>query len=292
MGGLGILFLPSGPGLNSAPAKLYLEKTFKVSKKTVFWNEPSTLRGDRVSSDDGKLWDEIGASLVRATETFSGSFVIVTESFGSILAEVLFARLKPDMQARVAGILHSPPVLDLFLAFRKILELGLDDFKSLGDTERVAQITTLIREVEVDPRIETASLHRGVALAFESPSLMPRYFRTLDTLGRWASGLGAPEFAPDPEMRDRVLRGMGERGAATRTTFAPDVPTWVCGGGSDPYQPIDAFEAAIRAANRNSRRHPIEWRPFPEASHYPHVDAYARWESSVWVPFWNAVGGR
>lgn len=282
MGGLGILFLPSGPGLNSAPAKLYLEKTFKVSEKTVFWNELSGLRGDSIPSDNGKLWDEIGTSLVRATETFSGSFVIVTESFGSILAEMLFARLKPDMQARVVGILHSPPVLDLFLSFRKILELG----------ERTEQMSAFIREVDLDPRIENASLHRGVALAFENPSLMPRYFRTLDTLGRWASALGTPEFAPDPEMRDRVLLGMGARGAAIRTTFSPDVPTWVCGGGLDPYQSTDAFEAAIHNANRSSRCHPIEWRPFPEANHYPHVDAHARWESSVWVPFWNAVGGR
>lgn len=289
MAKMGVLFLPSGPGLNSGPAKLFLAETLEAAGPTVFWNEPSVQRGETLPSDDGALWDGVVRSLERAAATLEGRFAIVTESFGSILAEALYARMGAESRARVAGILHTPPVLDLLAAFRRVLELGRADFVADGDSVRAARMAAIIGEAEKDSRIDSAALHRGIALAFESPRLMSHYFRSAEILERWASGFGTPGFAPEPEMRDRILRGMAVRNAAATTTFAPDVPTWVCGGGSDPYQTPDDFTRAIRGANRQTRRFPVEWRAFPEAGHYPHVDAFARWADEVWRPFRDSL---
>jgi hypothetical protein len=286
----GILFLPSGPGLNSGPARLYLSDLFAETGKTVFWNEPSVQRDDSLPSDDGELWSGLLESLDRSAQALPERFVIVTESFGSLIAEALFTRMAKSGQAsRVLGILHSPPVLDLWGAFRTVLNLGAKDFQDSGDTIRSSEMTELIRETDADPSINSPALLSGVALAFESAALLPRYFRSLETLGQWATGFNQPGFAPEPELRNRILNGMRKKGAATRTTFAPDVPTFVCGGATDPYQSLGGFEAAVESTRVIQRKNRVTWIPFPEAAHYPHVDAFPRWRTEVWTPFLAAI---
>ncbi len=287
MSEMGILFLPSGPGLNSGPAKGYLEDLFRRTGPTLLWNEPSATRGDSVPAGDAPAWKNLVNSLVAAARSFTAPYVIVTESYGSILAEVLYAELtKQGLQSGVAGILHTPPTLDLYRVFRAVLRMGEADFHASGDEDRARRMAELSRAVDADPRIDSPALFSGVGLAFESPALMTHYFRTIDTLMRWAGGLGGPGCAPEPEMRDRILRGMGMNRVSLRTTFAPDVPTFVCAGGHDPYESLDAFALAVAAARAvPTRKRPLEWIAFPELGHYPYADAFADWERTAWRPF-------
>lgn len=286
-----ILFLPSGPGLNSEPSKIFLEELFALTGRTIFWNEPSALRGDTVVTDDLGAWHGLVDSLVNTARSFSGPFVIVTESFGSILGEVLYAELvKSGEQGRVSGVLHSPPTLDLITVFRKVLGMGEIDFRKRGDFEREARIQALGREVDSDRRIDSAALHQGVTLAFESPEIMLHYFREIETLTRWAGGFAKPGFAPEPDMRDRILRGMGLSGAPTQTTFAPDVPTMICAGAFDPYEPLSAFtDRVAKAQNTPGRKHAVVLEIFSKSVHYPHIDEFEAWRDRAWTPFLEQV---
>jgi pimeloyl-ACP methyl ester carboxylesterase len=287
-----VLFLPSGPGLNAGPASVFLRELFSASGRAVFWNEPSAQRGEAVESDDRKCWDALVLSLVKAAESFPGRFAIVTESFGSILAEVLFTELQArGHEGRVAGILHTPPTLDLWGVFRSVMKIGEGDFRKSGDTDRLERMLALASRVDSDPRIGSNDLHAGVSLAFESPVIMTHYFRSLEMLGRWASGFGLPGCGPEPEMRDRILRGLGDAKIPLRTTFFPDVPTFVCAGGYDPYQPLSAFESVVDQARQvPGRKTAIVWKAFADTGHYPYADDFAAWESEAWRPFLKMIG--
>lgn len=286
-----ILFLPSGPGLSSGPSRIFLEKLFSVAGKVVFWNEPSALRGDQITSDDLGSWQQLVSSLYDATKAFSGPFVIVTESYGSILAEVLYAELvKKGEHGSVCGILHSPPTLDLITVFETVIQLGEKDFREDGDFVREKRLQAFTQAVKSDRRIDSAALHAGVTLAFESPRILMHYFRHLEVLGRWAGGFALPGFAPEPDMRDRILRGMGLGHAPTQTLFAPDVPTTVCVGAFDPYAPLSEFtERVAKAQAIPGRKHAIVLEAFSDSGHYPHLDEFTVWCERAWKPFLERV---
>jgi len=294
MSELGVLFLPSGPGLSSGPAQVFLTRVFAATGKTIFWNEPSVARGDQLPVGNVEIWRNLIRSLVKAARSFTTPFVIVTESYGSLLAERLYEELSAVGEAhRVAGILHTPPTLDLLRVFRTVMEMGIYDFQATGDHVRESQMAEFKREVDLDPRIDSPALLAGIDLAFQSSQIMMRYFRNLESLGRWAGGFAAPGFAPDSEMRDRILKGIGAVGASVQTTFAPDVPTMVCVGGFDPYEKLSSFEDAIaKAMVRPGRKSQIAWAPFPERGHYPYSDELERWVAEAWEPFLHLVHAR
>ncbi len=294
MSQMGVLFVPSGPGLNSAPAREFLAPIFERTGRTVFWNEPSSFRGNPPPPGDLPAWENLVASLAASARSFTSPFVVVTESFGSLLAEALYRELAMTGDAnRIAGFLHTPPTIDLLHVFRRSLEMGQDDFAELGDAPRLERMKRLLAELERDPRIDSPALLEGVVLAFESPKIMTHYFRTQDSLMRWAGAFGTPESAPEPAMRDRILRGMGAANAPLRTTFAPDVPTFVCAGDHDPYEPLSVFAGLVETARKSpGRRSEIVWHPMRESGHYPYADQPEQWESEVWRPFLSLVEGR
>jgi pimeloyl-ACP methyl ester carboxylesterase len=286
----GILYLPSGPGLNSGPPKVFLESLFRSLAPTIFWNEPSEQRGDSVPSDDGALWRELVDSLVRATDKLPERFVIATESFGSVLAEILYRRLREEGRAdRIVGIFHSPPVMEMTKSFRRVIELGAEDFNVAGDSVRHCRLVALQAASAADPRIDSRSLLDGIVLAFESPALLPRFFRSTETLSKWASGFAAPGFAPEPQMRERYLCGIAANRVPAVTIFAPDVPTFVCQGEFDPYHKVMDVHGVVQAANASGRKHPIQYLEIKDAAHYPQCDRFDTWRDQAWNPFWRSL---
>jgi hypothetical protein len=239
------------------------------------------------------VWKDLLDSLDRAVAQLPYAVGIVTESFGSLLAESLYSRLAERGEAeRIRAILHSPPVLDLYSALRTILGLGQKEFKRAGDVVRGNALQALIDKLDRDPGLGSPSLHAGIDLAFESAEVLRSYFRTDENFSKWLTGFGIPGCAPESKLRDRILRGMDQVGAPATLTFAPDAPTFVCAGGGDPYQKMSDFEAAIAKTRGMKRRYPVEWHPFAEAAHYPHVDAFPRWRGEVWEPFRKALRDR
>jgi pimeloyl-ACP methyl ester carboxylesterase len=282
MSDLGILFLPSGPGLSSGPAREFLESRLSKHGKVVFWDEPSEKRGERLADSSKEAFQQVVDSLARAARGLPEHFVILTESFGSIVAEVFYDRvvdgglLRPGQ--RLIGILHTPPVLDLEASLRFIVDLGADDLERQGSSEAAKRLREGLSK---NPTIESPEFGQALDLAFTSPELLPRYFATGESFARWAKGFTQPEFQPDPETRTRVLRAFTAEGR-TRTTFSPNVPTWVFGGIRDPYRAVKDFEPAIESARRSgSRTEALEWVSFEHSHHYPFIDEPKLWDESL-----------
>jgi pimeloyl-ACP methyl ester carboxylesterase len=280
MSELGILFLPSGPGLSSGPAREFLEPILPQYGKTVFWDEPSVNRGEPPADDPEALCDQIFDSLRRAVDSLPDRFVILTESFGSILAEAFYTRviqaegLRPSQ--KLMGILHTPPVLDLDGALRHVVKLGGNDLESAGNSA-AARIWEILAS---GAAVDSAEFGEALDLAFTSPNLLPRYFATMEAFAKWANGFSNPRFQPDPVARTKVLRALVAAKIPRETTFAPDVPTWIFGGAGDPYRAVKDFEEAVVAARKEKRKHPIVWTAFERSHHYPFVDEPARWKEA------------
>lgn len=286
---LSILFLPSGPGLNSAPAKLFLQPVFDRLATSFFWNEPSLQRGQIIPDDPRQLWELTLDSLESAVDSLPGKVAVITESFGSVMAEALYARLiEKKKEGRIAGILHSPPVLDTRKAFLKILYVSEFDFRSTGNVALADELRQLITLAQKGSHLADPSLLEAITIAFSSSSYLPRYFREISKIGHWASAFAQEGFAPEPEMRGKVLAAIDAVGGSAKTEFAPDIYTWVCGGEFDPYQTLTEFEQAIHQVNlRPGRKNLVTWIPIAGTSHYPFVDVPLIWERDVLLPFWN-----
>lgn len=288
---VGILFLPCGPGLNSAPAQVFLTPIFRHFGPAIFWDEPSEQRGQIVPDRPKLHWQLILETLEAASDQFDGEFVIVTESFGSILAEALFQRLSEKGKShRVKGILHTPPVLDLRSSFLKVLRMAERDFLNAKETVRLEFLRRLIMATIKSESLADPSLMEAIVVAFESPKLLPRFFKNIQTLNHWATGFGEAGYAPEPEMREKILKAMNESGHSGKMTFAPDVPTWICTGEFDPYQSLAEIKMAVNGINhRAGRIHPVKTQVLRDVGYYPYADDPDRWEKEVMTPFWQTV---
>jgi pimeloyl-ACP methyl ester carboxylesterase len=280
MSELGILFLPSGPGLSSGPAREFLEPILPKYGKTVFWDEPSANRDEPPAEDPLALCDQIFESLSRAASSLPDRFVILTESFGSILAEAFYARIVQAGRLRsgqkLVGILHTPPVLDLDGSLRHVVKLGAEGLERAGNPA-----AGRIREILASKApIDSAEFGEALDLAFTSPDLLPRYFVSTESFAKWANGFSNPRFQPDPVARTKVLRALVAAKLPRMTTFAPDVPTWVFGGAGDPYRAVKDFEEVVVAARQAKRKDSIEWTAFERSNHYPFVDEPVRWKEA------------
>jgi pimeloyl-ACP methyl ester carboxylesterase len=281
MSELGVLFLPSGPGLSSGPAREFLGSFLSERGRVVFWDEPSAKRGEPLADSSAEVFTQVIESLVRAANGLPDRFVILTESFGSIVAEAFYDRIVREGRLRsgqrLLGMLHTPPVLDLEASLHFIVGLGAEDLERKGDS---ATAKRLRETLNAYPAIESPAFGQALDLAFTSPDLLPRYFATGDAFARWAAGFAKPEFQPDPDTRTKILSAFVAEGLVT-TTFAPDVPTWVFGGVRDPYRAVKDFEEAIESARRTgARTQALEWVSFERSHHYPFVDEPALWEES------------
>ncbi len=288
----GILFLPSGPGLSSGPAQIYLRPVFEKLGRFHFWDEPTPTRDGIVFPEtEGEYWDFLVDSLEKNALDLGERVVVVTESFGSLLAEILYARLRArGLETRIVGILHTPPVVDLNWAFLSASQLAIELFFEQGDSENAAELTTMVERFIEEPTAERIDV--AMTLTFGAPGLSEKFFRIPQTLQEWMGGFGQPGLAPEPDMRLRVLNGMRSRGVDRRTLLTPDVPTVVVTGGYDPYQKPSDFSEWIDKANAQPRVHPVEWKPMPTAGHYPHVDETEAWKREIWDPFFERVSKR
>jgi hypothetical protein len=264
MGELSVLFLPSGPGLSSGPAQVFLADVLSARGKTTFWEEPSVARGGRVPADPRALWDSLFESMTAAVDAFGGDYVIVTESFGSLLAEEFARRCRNRASGkRPLGLLHTPPVMDLREAYRTILRR----VEKREDAEAQA----------LD--FSTPEFRRALDDAFADSELLPSYFSSRHAYAKWLGGFTGPGKAPDAAVRDALLAAVERTGAATAMRFDSEAPTWVCIGGKDPYAP-----ARFRPATG-----PERWIEFADSRHYPFVDEPTRWRVEVLDPFLSRV---
>lgn len=264
MGELSVLFLPSGPGLSSGPAQVFLADVLSARGKVTFWDEPSASRGQRLSADPRALWDSLFESMFHAVDAFTSDFVIVTESFGSLLAEEFARRRRADAAGkRLRGLLHTPPVMDLREAYRSL-------FRRAGQSGGA-----------VDRKVDLSSPEFARALddAFADPDLLPAYFASRGTFQRWLDGFAGPGKAPDSAVRDALLTAVERTGARTTMEFDSEAPSWVCIGGKDPYEP-----ARFRPA-----KGPERWIEFADSRHYPFIDEPIRWRDEVLDPFLSRV---
>ncbi len=266
---LGLLFLPSGPGLSPGPARIFLNDTFNRFGESIFWSESSAIPGSLSAMKPREVWDALFESIRKAVEKLPPEFVIVTESFGSLLAEEFIRRHGKKFPAgrRLLGILHTPPVMNLGEAYRTILLRG-------------GKAPAALTGGEIDFRDPAFILNLDLALA--NPAVLPAYFRKSEEFAKWAAGFSKPEDAPRPDLRNAILFGMAESGARTEIVFDSNVPTWVCVGAHDPYRPMD-----FRRDDDGAK-----WFNFEESSHYPFVDEFPRWVSEVFEPFVRAVKRR
>lgn len=277
---IGILFLPSGPGLSSGPARVFLEPFFAKNAavgEVVFWDEPSPARGDEIASNSTAVLGQVLDSLEKAAQKLPNRFVILTESFGSLLAELFFDRIvkagKLRPEQKLVGILHTPPVMDLEAALRLVLSMGAQDLRAQGKAGDAGKLEEM---VSAKLGIGTKEFSDGVDLAFTSPTLLPRYFSSESLFGSWAGGFAEPRFQPDAGVRHRILKAIIDERLPTRTTFRPEVRTWVFAGAKDPYRPTCEFKTAVDAANAK-RLDPIRFVLFENSHHYPFVDETAKW---------------
>lgn len=268
---LGIVFLPSGPGLSSGPARGFLEPVFAGRGPYCFWHEPSLKRGDSPSPDPTTRWNELFDSIASAVESLPGDFVFVTESFGSVLAEEFVRRRGTQIGARrLRGILHTPPVLDLFHAFRTILRRGAVNYRDDAKPEWADRLEA----ASAFTRLDDPALFKGLDFAFSHPAVMAAYFRQVEGMAKWMDGFAASAAdAPDNSVRDAILTGLEAAGADVRLRLDSPVLTEVCVGALDPYGPVQP------PAN------PIRWTIFPDSSHYPYVDQPDLWATEILDPF-------
>jgi pimeloyl-ACP methyl ester carboxylesterase len=258
---LGILFLPSGPGLSSGPAEVFLTEVLSSQGQVAFWSESLAPRAFESGKTSEVLWDTLFESIGVSARGLPNDIVIVAESFGSLLAEEFVNRSEAFLRTgqKIRGLLYSPPVMDLREAYRIIL-------KRAGETEAIAGAS-----IDLSSPAFLAALDRAMAV----PSILPGYFRRPESFAKWAGGFAEAGKVPNVEFRNLILNAIQSLNLPTKMNFSSKLPTWICVGDDDPYRP--------------SRPQPdlghVKWVSFEGSAHFPFVDEPNRWRSEIFLPF-------
>ncbi len=244
-----VLFIHGGPGLNSEPEKRLLSSHLKEFK-THFWNEPSELRGQKISTNAYQDW------LNSIKKMQPENSILIANSFGSLGALHLI-----EQEIKLKKIVFLSPTIQLHQVFLKMIELAIFDFQKRND-DKANEIQKLKNTIS---SFYDSSMQKALDLTFQDPDLFPHYWQNYKILGEWGAILGEQEFQFDFQSQKAVLNNLKDKftelpslksNARVTVIYGENDPVWLDSN-------ISLFQSMFKD---------IKFHKFEDCGHFPHLE--------------------
>lgn len=251
---MNLFWVHGGPGYNSRPEELLIgERLREIFSDVLFWNHPSSLRGDEVTN----TWFEYNSSLDSAFKEFieeKGSAILVCHSFGAFSSVPIIKKYHD----KIKGVVWISGTTDMQSVFRNIFSVIREDYIENSNAEAAEKIkkTLDLKNPQCDDFL------RNLEPVLMNENFSHYYWTNKEAMGKFYP-LMLNEWGFDLDCFVGVTSTLKE----VEINQISDLPNLLCYGEDELI--IDSYDEMVRAKKLFNN---ISVVTFSNCSHFPHLE--------------------